>query len=62
MLMANIHVLIHSLHYQESILTPMILIIVGVHFFTLIRKYGTTDPYSVFYHSSIRIIWFIKVD
>ena len=35
---------------------------VGVHFFTLIRKYGNTDPYSVFYHSSIRIVCFIKVN
>ena len=35
---------------------------VGVHFFTFIRKYGNTDPYSVFYHRSIRILWFIRVN
>ena len=40
----------------------MHVITVGVHFFTFIRKYGNTDPYSVFYHRSIRILWFIRVN
>jgi hypothetical protein len=29
---------------------------VGAHFFAGIRKYGNTDPNSVFYHAKLEII------
>ena len=41
---------------------PILVKYVGVHFFTLIRNYKNTDPYSVFYHGKVRIIWFIRVN
>ena len=35
---------------------------VGAHFSTEIRKYKNMDPYSVFYHATIRIIFCIMVN
>ena len=50
----------HHRHAQGALLGK--LVNVGVHFFTIIRKYGNMDPYSIFYHRSDRISWSIRLN
>jgi hypothetical protein len=40
-------------------MSSMFHVCVGAHFFAGIRKYGNTDPNSVFYHANLGVIRFI---